>query len=250
MTPVNQVLNLSAYRFVSLPDGADWQRRITDRAAAAGLRGTVLIAPEGLNLFIAGVPGEVRSFWTWLTAAPSPFAGLRAKESWSARVPFGRLRVALKAEIIRMNHPTVRPDTGRAPSVDAPTLARWLARGVDDAGRELVMLDTRNAFEVAHGRFDGALDWQLSKFSDFPAALAEHRPTLEGKTVVSYCTGGIRCEKAALLMRDSGLENVFQLDGGILQYFETVGGERFQGTCFVFDDRVTLNDTLVPVQGA
>ena len=107
-------------------------------------------------------------------------------------------------------------------------------------------LDTRNAFEVDHGRFRGARDWRIGKFSEFPQALAAHRGELEGKTVVSYCTGGIRCEKAALLMAEAGIANVLQLDGGILKYFEDTDGKHFEGDCFVFDARATLNDTLTP----
>ena len=108
-------------------------------------------------------------------------------------------------------------------------------------------LDTRNGFEVDHGRFRGAHDWRLAKFSDFPQALRAHRAELDGKTVVSYCTGGIRCEKAALLMAQAGVEHVLQLDGGILRYFEANGGRHFEGHCFVFDERERLSDTLLPV---
>jgi UPF0176 protein len=145
-----------------------------------------------------------------------------------------------------MNHPTIKPQDARAPSVDAVTLARWLTTGVDDAGREVVTLDTRNAFEVDHGRFKNAIDWRIAKFSEFPDALRTHRAELDGKTVVSYCTGGIRCEKAALLMREAGIEHVLQLDGGILKYFEEAGGAHFEGNCFVFDEREALSDTLRP----
>jgi UPF0176 protein len=159
--------------------------------------------------------------------------------------PFQRLRVRLKREIIRMNQPAIRPAAGRAPAVDAHTLARWLRQGRCDAGRELVMLDTRNGFEVDHGAFDGAVDWRLTKFSEFPAALATHRPALEGKTIVSYCTGGIRCEKAAIWMREQGLPHTLQLDGGILKYFELEpGAPHFHGRCFVFDEREALDAGL------
>jgi UPF0176 protein len=246
---VKSILNISAYRFVSLTDTAQWREHIRAQANASGLKGTVLIADEGINLFVAGVESGVREFLAWLTAH-EVFAGLAVKESRSEAVPFGKLRVKVKREIIRMNHPTIRPQAERAPAVDAKTLARWLDAGVDDTGREVVTLDTRNAFEVDHGRFRGAHDWRIAKFSDFPGALEAHRAELEGKTVVSYCTGGIRCEKAALLMRDVGVSNVLQLDGGILKYFEETGGKHFQGDCFVFDERGMLNDTLAPVRTA
>ena len=162
-------------------------------------------------------------------------------------MPFKRLKVKVKREIIRMNMPAVQPQAGRAPAVAPATLARWLDQGRDDAGRPLVMLDTRNGFEVDAGAFDGALDWRLERFSDFPAALAAHRDALAGKTVVSYCTGGIRCEKAALVMRELGLDHSYQLEGGILRYFEqTDGAPHWHGQCFVFDERETLAADLQP----
>ena len=243
---MTSILNISGYKFVSLSDTAAWRESIHSRASAHALKGTVLLADEGINLFVAGVEHPVREFLAWLTAHDA-FGGMAVKESWSAAVPFGRLLVKVKPEIIRMNHPTIKPQEARAPAVDATTLARWLAAGVDDAGREVVTLDTRNAFEVDHGRFRNALDWRIAKFSEFPQALAAHRAELEGKTVVSYCTGGIRCEKAALLMREAGVANVLQLDGGILKYFEEAGGAHFEGNCFVFDERAALSDTLAPI---
>ena len=241
-------LNISTYRFVDIDDPAALRERLFDSAAAAGLKGTVLIAREGINLFVAGPEAALRAWVRDALHADARFAGLATKDSFSEAQPFRRLKVKVKAEIIRMNHPTIRPQAARAPAVDAPTLARWLDAGVDDAGREVVTLDTRNAFEVDQGRFRGAHDWRLRKFSDFPQALREHRAELEGKTVVSYCTGGIRCEKAALLMREAGLANVLQLDGGVLKYFEETGGQHFEGNCFVFDARGALNDTLAPTR--
>jgi UPF0176 protein len=169
------------------------------------------------------------------------------KESFSDAMPFRHLRVKIKREIIRMNQPQVRPAAGRASAVDGPTLARWLDAGHDDDGREVVMLDARNGFEVDAGAFVNALDWRLAKFSDFPAAIESHRATLAGRTVVTYCTGGIRCEKAALALRSAGIEHVHQLDGGILRYFEQVSGARhWQGRCFVFDARESLDTDLAP----
>ena len=242
---MKSILNISAYKFVALSDTVQWRESVRSQAQAHLLKGTVLLADEGINLSMAGAESRVRGFVAWLRGH-EVFADLSVKESWSVAAPFGKLLVKVKPEIIRMNHPTIRPHARRAPAVDAPTLARWLRVGVDDAGREVVTLDTRNAFEVDRGRFRGAHDWRMSRFSEFPQALLEHRAELEGKTVVSYCTGGIRCEKAALLMADCGVTNVLQLDGGILKYFEETGGEHFDGDCFVFDAREALSDTLVP----
>lgn len=239
------MLNISAYRFVELPDAAELRERIRERAAAARLKGTVLLAGEGINLFLAGEAAALRGFVAWLEEDPR-FAALAPKESWSDTVPFGKLLVKVKREIIRMNHPAIRPQAGRAPAVDAKTLARWLDAGRDDAGRPVVTLDTRNAFEVDHGRFAGAIDWRLTKFSEFPAAALAHREQLQGKTVVSYCTGGIRCEKAAIFLREAGVDEVLQLDGGILKYFEETDGRHFEGGCFVFDERERLDASLQP----
>jgi UPF0176 protein len=243
--PSPAVLNLAAYRFVALDDLEALRERLLSQAQALALKGSVLLAEEGINLFLAGAEADARGFLSWLRG-DARFADLQAKESWSERPPFQRLRVKLKREIIRMDHPTVRPVDARAPAVDAATLARWLDAGRCDAGRPLLMLDTRNGFEVDAGRFAGAIDWRLERFGDFPAALTDHRAELAGKTVVSYCTGGIRCEKAALLMREQGVEHVLQLDGGILQYFQTVGARHYEGGCFVFDERGTLDADLQP----
>jgi UPF0176 protein len=145
-----------------------------------------------------------------------------------------------------MRHAAIRPEGNRAPAVDAPTLRRWLDRGRDDEGRELVLLDTRNDYETDVGRFAGAVDYRLRRFTDFPAAVAADRERYAGRTVVSYCTGGIRCEKAALHMRELGIERAFQLDGGILKYFELTDGAHWQGDCFVFDGRGAVDKTLAP----
>ena len=212
------------------------------------LKGTILLAPEGINLFLAGEPEAVEDFFQWLRAQDG-MAGLGGKKSWSAEQPFGKLLVKVKREIIRMNHLAIAPADGRAPAVLPTDLQRWLAQGHDDQGQALVMLDTRNAFEVGHGKFVGALDWDLEKFSEFPQAAREHLGDLQGKTVVSYCTGGIRCEKAAIYLRELGLTDVYQLDGGILQYFEDTGGAHFEGDCFVFDERVALAPDLSAKHG-
>jgi UPF0176 protein len=245
---VNNVLNVSAYRFVALPDAEALRERLFAQAQVLGLRGTILLAGEGINLFLAGPADAVRGFLQQLRA-DSRFAGLHARESWSQAVPFGKLLVKVKREIIRMNHPAIRPAEGRAPALEATTLKRWLDQGHDDAGRPLVLLDTRNAFEVDYGSLDGAIDWRLHKFSEFPDALQAHRAELEGKTVVSFCTGGIRCEKAAIVMQEAGLAEVWQLEGGILKYLEETGGAHFHGRCFVFDEREAVAPDLQPAAG-
>ena len=237
------ILNISAYKFVSLPDAPALRDRLYAQAAALELRGTVLLAEEGINLFLAGAPQAVRDFVATLRTDVR-LADLTPKESWSERQPFRKMLVKVKREIIRMNHPTIRPAAGRAPAVPAPTVKRWLDQGHDDEGRPVVTLDTRNAFEVDHGTFEGAIDWRIDKFSDFPQALLDHKSELAGKTVVSFCTGGIRCEKAAIYMQEAGIEHVYQLEGGILKYFEETGGAHYRGDCFVFDEREAVGHDL------
>jgi len=244
-TTVLSVLNIAAYRFVTLDEPDTLRETLLAQARDRGLKGTILLAEEGINFCLAGAPGNVHAFLAFLRS-DRRFAGLQVKESWSAAQPFGRLLVKVKREIIRMNHPAIRPSQERAPAIDAPTVKRWLDQGHDDQGRPVITLDTRNAFEVDHGTFQGAVDWRLAKFSDFPAALQAHQAELEGKTVVSFCTGGIRCEKAAIYMREAGLRNVWQLEGGILKYFEETGGAHFRGNCFVFDERESLDPALKP----
>ena len=244
---MNTILNISTYKFVPVPDTEALQQRCLDKALALELKGTMLIAEEGINLFLAGTADAVRAFVAFLQEDPR-FADIQPKESWSATQPFRKMRVKVKREIIRMNHPAIRPSQGRAPSVDARTAKRWLDQGHDDQGRPVVTLDTRNAFEVDYGSFAGALDWRISRFSEFPAAAQAHKASMQDKTVISFCTGGIRCEKAAIYLREMGLDSVYQLEGGILKYFEEVGEAHYQGGCFVFDERESLAPDLSPLQ--
>jgi UPF0176 protein len=155
--------------------------------------------------------------------------------------------VKLKREIIAFRRDGIDPVGAPAPFVDPPTLKRWLDAGHDDVGRPVVLLDTRNREEVAHGTFDGALTLPIDDFVQLPEALEAERHRLADATVVSFCTGGIRCEKAAPLLRDRGFGDVRQLEGGILGYFEAVGGAHWRGGCFVFDDRVALAPDLSPM---
>ncbi len=245
--PTTTVLNLAAYRFWPIDEPQSVRVQLFERGQALGIRGTILVSSEGLNAVLAGPEQDCRDMLATMRGLPG-FAPIVAKESWSQTIPFRRFKVKVKREIIRMDHPTIRPVEARAPTVDAPTLARWLDQGHDDAHRPVVLLDTRNGFEVDHGGFAGALDWRLNQFTEFPKALAEHREALEGKTVVTYCTGGIRCEKAALYMQSVGLPDVLQLEGGILNYFELTDGRHYQGSCFVFDEREALAPDLSAIR--
>jgi UPF0176 protein len=242
------IVNIAAYHFapIDIPDAlADTLRA---RGEALVLRGTVLVAAEGINLFLAGGGDAIEAFLAPLRADPR-FADLRVKYSHSEAPPFARLKVKVKPEIISFRRDAASPlEGGRAPAVAPATLRRWLQQGgQDDEGRRVVLLDTRNTQEIAHGTFAGALTLPITRFTELPEALAPHREALRDATVVSFCTGGIRCEKAALWMRADGMDNVLQLDGGILGYFEEVGGHGYDGGCFVFDERVALDPELKPL---
>ena len=243
------ILNIAAYLFVAVDDADALALRLHERSEAAALRGSVLVTPEGINLFLAGEETPLREFLDWLRSDPR-FATLRAKESWSDTLPFAKLKVKRKDEIIAFRREHASPlDAGeRAPSVAPSTLARWIAQGHrDDAGRRLVLLDTRNREEFGFGTFAGAMTLPIDNFTDLPDALAPHREALRDATVVSFCTGGIRCEKAALWLRHDGMDNLLQLDGGILGYFEAVGGAGYDGRCFVFDERIALDPQFRPL---
>ncbi len=246
-----QIVNIAAYKFVGIPEPAEWQPVFKERCHELHLKGTILLATEGINLFLAGSRDSIDKFLKFLQTDElfsGRFTELDVKESFSTNQPFKKMVVRVAKEIITMRHPMIRPESSRAPHVDAPTLRKWLEQGSDDEGRELLLLDTRNAFEVEMGTFENALHLQIEKFSDFPEAISatmeNSENSLHDKTIISFCTGGIRCEKAALYLQEKGHPKVLQLDGGILRYFEEVGGEHWQGECFVFDERVSLDPGL------
>ncbi len=236
MRAVMNILNIAAYKFTTLDELPALREDLRAQCAAAAFKGTILIAPEGINLFLAGERTKLEAFVERLLADPC-FAGMPVKKSLSAEQPFNRMLVKIKREIITMKRPDINPAAKPAPRLAPAALKAWL-----DEGREVVMLDTRNDFEVGLGTFDGAVDLKLASFGDFPAAVKKLE--LEGKTVVTFCTGGIRCEKAAPLLIANGLDKVYQLDGGILKYFEECGGAHWHGECFVFDKRVALGSDL------
>jgi len=237
------ILNIAAYLFVSLDKLEELRSHMLQECNEGHLKGTILLTGEGINLFLAGAELEMRGFLKWLRS-DSRFAAIEAKESWSDEQPFKKMLIKLKSEIIRMNHPSIQPEKGRANFIAPQKLKEWLDRGTDDLGRPVVMLDTRNAFEIDYGTFENALHFNIEKFTEFPEAITKHKEELLDKTIVSFCTGGIRCEKSGLYMREIGMEHTYQLEGGILKYFEEVGAAHYEGSCFVFDEREALEPSL------
>lgn len=237
------VLNLSFYRFhaFSAEEIAEIRPRLKALALANELKGTVILAPEGVNGFLAGKESDVRQFWMDFQALHAGFAAMDAKESFSDDRPFSRLLIKVKKEIIPMGIATIKPLEATGARLDPEELKKWY-----DEGREFVIVDTRNQYEMELGTFENAVDPGLKTFREFPAWLQEaaKKPEYQGKPWVMFCTGGIRCEKATALGQQYGIPEVYQLEGGILRYFEKVGGAHYKGECFVFDKRVAVDPAL------
>ena len=240
---IPMIANIAAYKFVALEDRETLRETLRSRCVAVGLKGTVLLASEGINLFLAGEKQAVDDFLA-LLKSDLRLADIEVKWSWSDFVPFKRLRVKLKNEIVSFRTPGFNPVTTPAPVLTPAELKRWY-----DEGRDFVIIDTRNDWEFQQGTFDNAINPKLNNFCEFPKAT----PSLEElkqKTVVTFCTGGIRCEKAAPLLQQQGFKEVYQLQGGILKYFDECGGAHWTGNCVVFDERGTLDPQLRPVVSA
>jgi UPF0176 protein len=247
MSTATPFVNIAAYKFITFDDTEAKRPQFQAICQELNLKGTILLTPEGINMFLSGTRANIDSYLAWLRTDPR-FADIEVKESLSAEQSHKRMLVKLKAEIITMRMPLIKPELGRAPSVDARTLKRWLDQGHDDNGKPVVMVETRNDFEVDVGTFENTVDFRIKKFTEFPEVIARHKQDFEDKTVVTFCTGGIRCEKAAIHMQNVGYDNVYQLEGGILKYFEEVGGDHYAGDCFVFDYRTALNPKLEPTE--
>jgi UPF0176 protein len=235
---MSEFLNIAGYKFAALDDLPFWREQLLLRAQELELRGTILLSGEGINLFVAGWSEKISSFLTEVRAMPG-LADFTVKESLSAEQPFNRMLVKIKKEIIAFGVEGIDPARRPAPKVSAQELKQWL-----DEGRPITLLDTRNEYEVKLGTFRGALRVGIDHFRHFPAAVEKLSPDLKNQPVVTFCTGGIRCEKAAPFLESIGYQNIFQLDGGILKYFEECGAAHYDGDCFVFDRRVAVDPAL------
>lgn len=234
----NQHLNIAGYKFVVLPDRDALRQPLKQQCDELGLRGTILLSFEGINIFIAGPEENINAFRTSLLN-DERFADIEFKQSYSEHQPFNRMNVRLKNEIISVGLPNfdrIEPDDGR---IRPQELHERLLN--DD---DLVLLDTRNTYETRLGTFQNAIELDLDTFRSFPEAVAKLGDEYKDKEIVMFCTGGVRCEKASVIMKDAGFTNIKQLEGGILGYFEQVGGDYWDGECFVFDKRVALLPNL------
>lgn len=231
-------VNIAAYKFVALDELPDRKKRYLEYCNSLGLKGTILLSLEGINMFLSGTRSNIDTFTEFLRSQPE-FNDIPIKESPSDHQPHSRMLVRLKKEIISMGVDEIQPEQKTSPKLAASELKKWL-----DEGRDITLLDTRNDYEIELGTFDNALPIGVDSFRQFPDAVDSLPEELKQKPIVMFCTGGIRCEKAGPLMEQKGFEEIYQLDGGILKYFEDCGGDHYQGDCFVFDKRVAVNPEL------
>jgi UPF0176 protein len=228
------------YKFVVLDDAVSLQGLLRDRAKATGIRGTILLAAEGINGTICGTADAIAAFFSQLRQ-DDRFADLAVKESWSAQMNFAKLKVKIKREIVTFGQPEANPARQVGTYVKPED---WNALIQDP---DVLVIDTRNDFEVAVGSFQRAINPQTEAFGEFPDYVAQLDPQ-QHKKVAMFCTGGIRCEKASAYMLNQGFEQVYHLEGGILKYLETVPPEAslWDGECYVFDQRVTVTHGVQP----
>jgi UPF0176 protein len=235
--PPLRYLTAAFYLFVDLPDCAQFKAPLQALCEAEQVDGLILLAPEGINSTIAGPAQGVHTVLAWLRKQ-APFTQLQHKESWSDKAPFRRMRVRIKKEIVTMGVPELRPASQAGHYVSAQD---WNALIADP---DVLLVDTRNDYEVALGTFDRAINPRIQSFAQLPGWLQAQGLLDPDKPrkVAMFCTGGIRCEKSTALLRAHGLQEVFHLEGGILKYLETVAPDasRWQGECFVFDERVSV----------
>ena len=232
------ITNIAGYRFVALDDLVRLQAVLRSVCADVGLKGTVLLAPEGINFFLAGTQAAVEGFSAYLDG-DERFRGIPLKTSFTDYQPFNRLNVRQKKEIISVGLDHINPAVFTGPEIEPRAFKAML-----DRGEPVHVLDTRNDYELRIGTFANAIDLNIETFRAFPEAVSRLPDSMKDEPVVMFCTGGIRCEKASAIMLEAGFTNVRQLKGGVLGYFEEVGGAHWDGDCFVFDQRVAVNPSL------
>jgi len=232
------VLNIAAYKFITLTALQSRRERLQLLTRQLELKGTILLSPEGINLFLAGQREALDTLLNTLSSDPE-IGDLEVKESISNHQPFNRMLVRLKKEIIAFGIKGIDPVSKPTPRIEARQLKQWL-----DQGRPCRLLDVRNDYEVRLGTFENAVPIGVDHFRNFPAAVDRLPEQWKHEPVVTFCTGGIRCEKAGPFLEQAGFQNVYQLDGGILKYFEECGQDHYSGDCFVFDKRTALDAKL------
>ena len=230
-------VNIAGYRFVDLPDRDSLREPFRQKCNSLGLKGTILLSHNGINFSLAGKKESIDEYTLFLEE-DERLRGIPTHVSNSDYQPFRRMLVRLKREIISLGIDEIRPADNEANYIQPIEFKRWL-----DEGRDMIVLDTRNDYELRVGTFENAVDLDIKSFRDFPNAVEELGYD-KSTPVVMFCTGGIRCEKASIVMERKGWEEVYQIKGGVLGYFRATGGSHWNGDCFVFDQRVALDKNL------
>ena len=233
-----KVVNIAGYRFVDLQDRDQLREPFLKRCEELDLKGTILLSPNGINFSLSGSQESVDGYLEFLQS-DERFAGIPLKITYNDYQPFRRMLVRLKKEIISLGMDDIRPLEFTGPNIKPIELQEML-----DNEEEVIVLDTRNDYEVRVGTFKNAIDLKIPSFRDFPEAISKLPEEFKKKPIVMFCTGGIRCEKASAVMLKSGFENVKQLQGGVLDYFKDTDASHWDGDCFVFDDRVAVDKGL------
>lgn len=231
----DELIHLAGYKFIDLINLPDLKNSLENHCQRFSLLGTILLSEEGININLAGKSLAIDSFKAFLETIVS-LQGIVFHQTMTRVAPYEQLKVKIKDSIITMRTAEVKPHLNRAPTIDPKTLKLWL-----DERKDMVLLDSRNEYEVRFGTFKNAINPEINNFSAFVKSIGMMDPD---KPVVTFCTGGIRCEKASLLLLEQGFKEVYQLEKGILNYFKEVGNDHFEGECFVFDQRIAVDSTL------
>lgn len=229
-------INISGYQFIKLDNLEKLQKELQAFCGSLTLKGTILLGQEGINSFLSGSREKIDAYYKKL---PDFGFSIRYKESPSSYSPFSKMLVKIKHEIVTLGREDVNPICQSAPRISSCTFYQWL-----NDNKPMIILDTRNDYEVNIGKFKNAIHLNIQTFREFPEAIKTLPEEYKSLPIVIYCTGGIRCEKAAPFMLSQGFKEVYQLDGGILQYFEDYQNAHYEGECFVFDKRIAVDEAL------
>lgn len=231
---MKNILNIAGYKFIALDRLSTLREQLKQLCQSNGLKGTILLGTEGINLMLAGNENQIINFLQQFNQDVR-FSNIEYKRNYSEFVPFKRLLVKVKKEIVTFGVADINPEKFTAPSISPQQFKQWL-----EDNKDMTVLDVRNECEIEIGTFDKAIHLGIKNFRSFSKAAKQLPASTKQKPMVMFCTGGIRCEKASAYLLQQGFNEVYQLHGGILNYFAECGSEHYKGSCFVFDDRIAV----------
>ena len=236
--------NIAGYRFVTISDPQHYRQLFKEFCCKYDLKGTILLSKEGINFYMSGSVLDITKFCDFLEEHEL-FSKIMMKESYSDYHPYTRMLIKVKKEIIAIHDAAIKPEEMTGDHLSPSEFRDWM-----EQGKDMTILDTRNTYESRVGTFQNSTRLNIKYFSEFPDAIMTLPAEMKSKPLVMYCTGGIRCEKASSVLINAGFKEVYQIEGGILNYFENCGGDYWDGDCFVFDRRVALNPDLKETETA